>query len=319
MSLQEITSYWLGYDVDQFTLLDRITRMGWKVDKIEEGQDGYQAKLKNDRGANLTFKGNTVETALAQALIHLLQIAERHRHSSLQKTFTHLLPDIAKAYVEAPVFDYKSATNWKAAADDNAARAEKLKNELEVEYTHEPVPYSDNWELAKDISKGKIKIPLTDIRHPIWTPSQHLDHRLVHAVLGQAPAGGIPNWPGTNMAFSHHAPYLSDHAKSALFTETIGRSAYLHHYGMPGPKKIADLGFLQGSVGDDMDNGESISETRVPWTPKMSSLNSEWESGIDPPFDNIFLLQDPLDYMKLREDAQKTHRRWQEWERTIDV
>jgi hypothetical protein len=314
----DITSHFHGYDVDQFELIDRIVRFGWQVEKIDSKQEGYVVDLKNKKGMKLQYKGNTVETALAHALIYLTKQHQMTHRAARQETWVHLLPQIAQAYAQAPVFDYKAAPSWKALADDDAARANMIKKVLDVETTHEPVPYPDGYDMAKDIQKGKIKVSLADLKHPIWTPMQHMDHRLVHAVLGVAPSGGVANWVGVNQAASHHMPYLSDLAKHALFTEHIGHKAYQTHYSSIGPKKICHLKeFLQGNT-DDLSDGEPVEETRVPWLPKKSSLNEAWESGIVPEWPNAYITHDPLGYFQLKEEAKALYRPWDTWDKIVE-
>lgn len=314
----DITSYFHGYTAPQHELVDRISRLGWQLEKVEDKPEGYIATLSNEHGEKLTRTGNTIETALAQALIFLTKMHDVRRTSAHAQTWTHLLPQIAMAYAKAPVWDYKAAPLWKALIDDSTARAAVFKKELKVEHSHHPVPYATAQDIAKDVKAGKIKIPTHDIKHPIWTPEQHLDHRLVHAILGQLPAGGTPHsWVSTNQAVAHHMGYLSDAAKRALFTEHLGHKAYNTHFAGLGPKKIATLDeFIKPS--GDLQDGEPIENSKVPFTHKEGSVNKDWESGIEPDYPNAFITNDPLDFITLQDKARKLTRNWPRWDKIAD-
>lgn len=265
--MRDISSSFKGFSIPQRDLMHKLHEYGWQLDKINNKKDGYEVKLKNQFGEKLDKKAEQVETALAQAL---LDIAHRHlvRTSAWNHTWVHQLVPIATAYAKAPIFDHKAAVGWKALGDDAMARKPYLEDQLKVEYTHDLLPYKSGKEMADDIRKGKVKIPLAEIdSHPIWTPEQVLAHRLSHNVLGRAHSGAGHDWAGANAAVAAHMPYLSREAQKALFTDELARKAYQTHFQGYGPIKIAYLeDFLNQDTHNDFDHvGEPPEHSFTPW------------------------------------------------------
>lgn len=322
MSLVDVTAgTYRGISTPISTLYDECHRRGWQVQKITFKSGEYSAKAKSPHGETVEKTGPTPETALGHVLVHIIR-QHAIRNSAWNHTWTDKMVPIAHAYAKAPVFDHKAAGAWKELADDNMARAQMLHQQMNVEYTHDPNPYHDPQQMFEDVNKGKIKVSQGNTHHPVWNHAQVLAHRLCHAVLGQAAGGADFGWHGANTACAHHMPYLTPSAQRALFSETVGRSAYLHHFGQEAnPHKIAFMDdFEKDQEKNNPDNfsGESIKNTLPPMKlDKTSGIqrdpNYQYDTGISPPYPNAFLDSDPLEYQKTAENARLNDTGWSQW------
>lgn len=241
-----VTSAFQGVTTPVRELYDEIHGRGWEVQKVDINGDGlYEATVKNPYGEKLSKIGPDPNTALAHCLVGIMrQETMRYlpRTAAWDHTWEQQLPQIAQAYADASEYDPKAAGAWKELAEDSVRRAEAINNQIAVEFTHDPWPYKDVNEMAKDIrDKQHVTISKANLGHPLWSSEQALAYRLVHDVLGHASVGGDWGWHGENGATAAHMPLLSPEAQRALFTEAIGQAAHNSFYGKLGPQKIVFL------------------------------------------------------------------------------
>lgn len=294
----DVTSAFQGITTPPRELYDEIHGRGWEVQKVDVNGDGlYEATVKNPYGEKLSKVGPDEATALGHCLVAIMRQETMRflpRTAAWDHTWEQQLPEIAKAYADAPSYDPKAAGAWKELAEDSVRRAEAINNQINVNFTHDPWPYEDVNEMAKDIrDKQRVTISKANLSHPLWSNDQALAYRTVHDVLGHAAVGGDWGWHGENGATAAHMPLLSPEAQKALFTESIGQAAHNSFYGTLGPQKIV---FLDDHLQDVQDKensaghgglhpSQSIVPTGIPAieaegdkTSKVANNNWQWGS-----------------------------------------
>lgn len=266
--LIDVTSAFVQNITPPRELLDEIHQRGWDASvKIKDNQ--YTAIGKNPYGETIEKTGPDPSTALSNLLIGIMRqetIRFQSRVSAWDHTWEQELPEIAKAYAEAPIYDPKAAGAWKELGEDSQRRAEAIANQLHVEFTDDPHPYEDVNDMVGDIQgKRRISIPTANLDHPVWSPEQVLAHRLVLDVLGHAAVGGDWGWHGVNGAVSNIMPLLTPPAQKAMFTENIGQTAHNHFYRTPGLQKIAFLDkYLEDPQSENPGGGSHPSQVIIP-------------------------------------------------------
>lgn len=242
-----LVSGWLGVTTPVREIYDEIAGRGWTVEKVAVKDGEFVAEAKNEWGESLTAKGRDDKSAAAQLLMRVMR--REHMRSAAQRkvgawktNWNDQLGEIAAAYAQAPLYDPKAAGAWKALADDCMRRLEVIQDHLHIEHTDDPVPYTSLGEMADDVLKKKqIVISRQNLEHPVWSSREMLAFRTCHDVLGHCVGGGDFGWVGQNAATAAHMPLLTPAAQRALFTETIGRTAFHNYYRTYGPTKIAFL------------------------------------------------------------------------------
>lgn len=327
----DVTSAFQGITTPLTQLYDEIHRRGWQVKKVNLSGGQYIARVENPYGETIEKQGRDPSTALAACLAHIVR-KEYVRQANWSTTFTERLDEIAQEYAKAPVFEPKAALAWKELADDCYARAQVLGQQLKVEVVDDPEPYMSADDMAEDVrKKKKIKVSRANPIHPVWTEDQVIAFRLCFDVLGRCAAGGNWGWAGTNIAFAAYAPLVSENTQKALFTETVGRSAYATYFAGYGPPKVAFLKIVEKAQKDEnapghsgTHPGESLAPGSVPeaLTGIVSSNvqvqrdpNYGYDTAINPGNPNAFLhYGDPLDYQGVKDVAQKLDTGWKDWE-----
>lgn len=228
----------------QSEIIQKLAEYGWAVKKIDFKQGQYFATGESETtGQEFEGKGVTPEAAAAQLLMYASRASQLR---SMAKTGAWTSPDwhgqkhdIAKAYKDLPVYDQKAVPAWQTLAAESKAQANAIRNQISLDYTDDPDPYDSHEELADDLHQKKhLNLSRANLEHPIWTPDQHLDFRLVHNVLGHAPHRNPYSWGGEVQAALAHMPHLSPLAREALFTEVLGKKAYNDVYHGQGPQKV---------------------------------------------------------------------------------
>lgn len=291
---RDVTSAFRGVTTPLRELYDEIHGRGWDVSKVDIKNGVFAATCKNPHGEKVEKTGPNQQTALAHCLVAIMRqetMRFKGRTSAWEHTWEDQLPQIAKAYADAPAYDPKAAGAWKELADDSTKRAQAIAKQIRVEFTHDPHPYADVNEMADDIrQKKKIQVSKANLAHPLWSTDQMLAYRLVHDVLGHAQVGGDWGWHGENGATAAHMPLLSPQAQAALFTEAIGQTAHNHVYRHLGPQKIVFLDkYLQEA--QDAENAaghsgvhpsQSIVPTGIPSIEIEGDKTSAWGGGPEP-------------------------------------
>ena len=311
IKLIDVTAGFIGVTTPMPELYDRIQVAGWNVDSLDFVKNAFVAKASNDHGEKIEAKGNTEATALGS----LLQSVERYnsmmapynsRVAAYDESFTDLLEPIAQEYAEAKSYNSKAAQAWMELAEDCRRRVEIIQDEIEIEITDNPMPYTSYSEMAEDIlENGHFTVSRANASHPIWNINQVVDFRIAHDILGHAASGGDWSWFGINRAFSAHANLLSYTAQKALFTETIGQGAFHNSFNSYSTPKISFLTiFDHPDQPEPYKNAVHPSQTIVPRAmvkipdeeliEKYGSLenvldpNDGYETGINPLDNNAY-------------------------------
>lgn len=245
--LIDVRSTFQGISTPLNELYQQVEATGWQVKKVGWSTkfNSYLAVGQNPYGEQVEKTGNTPETAIANILIAVtrknnIRTTAQWKVGMWKTMFTDQLQPIAEAYAQAAVYEPKAAAAFKELADDSTRRANVLRQQLTIEVTDNPEPYANAQEMAEDIHKRKhFVVSRAHSEHPIWTPEQNVDFRIVHDVLGHAVSGGDFGWQGENLACAAHFPLLSATAQGALFCECIAQTAYAAYYRSFGPQKVA--------------------------------------------------------------------------------
>lgn len=313
----DVTGAFRGITTPIGELYGEIARQGWEVQKVESPKkDGfYTAIARHPDGTKQKGLGRSAPDAVAHLLTQVMRANFMHagsvRLATWKTDWSHRLPEVAQAYLKAPIYDPKAVGGWMELAQDSVRRADALRHHLTIEPTDHPEPYETPQKMWEDVhKKGHYYASRADSDHPLWTGDQAVAFRTVHDVLGHCVSGGDFGWSGTNRATRAHLPLLSPEAQRALFTETIGRKAFGTYYRSFPTHKIAYLkDFIDPAQEAENPGGhvgvhpsQSVPMVEGPKIePKAAAVsgadpNAGWTSGVDPLPNNAFQWQsDPLD------------------------
>lgn len=247
MARINVTASSLVYSHTLRDLYMLVSGSGWSIKKVkyDKKDDCYIASAKNEFGDEIEKTGPD-EAMATRNLVLAIQRKNHMRTAAMERVgmwkadWSDQLQPIAEAYAKAPVYDPKAAAAYKALADDSTRRAEVLRNQLHIEEVNDPEPYPHAQAMTDDIHKRQhFLVSTANSEHPLWTPEQNTNFRIVHDVLGHGVSGGDFGWEGENKACAAHFPLLSAEAQKALFTECIAQTAYGAHYRHFGPQKVA--------------------------------------------------------------------------------
>lgn len=158
--------------------------------------------------------------------------------------FINGIKPIAHAYDQMPHFDPAAVPAWQELAKDSKMRADALRKQLNITETDNPEPYPDHLSMFDDINKGNFVVSRANSEHPVWTPQDNVNFRIVHDVLGHHPSGGDFGWEGENKACGRHFQLLNPLAQQALMTECLGQTGYAIDRGGFGAQKVGFMNHL---------------------------------------------------------------------------
>lgn len=139
----------------------------------------------------------------------------------------HNIEDVAAGYDALPTYDPKAESAWKALADESKGHADFIRQHLNVSETDNPEPYDNSEQMINDIRNNRnFVVSTANSEHPIWTPEENVNFRIVHDVFGHAATDGDFGWHGENDACSTHFGLSSPEARKALATECLGQTGY---------------------------------------------------------------------------------------------
>lgn len=196
-----------------------------------------QALGKGDRSeANLVYKF-LFKRGLAP---ELEQATGEHiaKEAAWEDHFVNQLHPVADAYDALPNYDPMAVHAWKALARDSEQRANQLRGQYNISETDDPEPYADHQAMFDDINRGNFAVSRANSEHPIWTPQQNVNFRIVHDLMGHYPTGGDFGWQGENLACGNHFKFLDPNAQQALMTECLGQTGSAIRNGGFGPQKV---------------------------------------------------------------------------------
>lgn len=156
----------------------------------------------------------------------------------------HNIEDVAAGYDALPTYDPKAESAWKALADESKGHADFIRKHLNVSETDNPEPYDNSEQMINDIRNNRnFVVSTANSEHPIWTPEENVNFRIVHDVFGHAATDGDFGWHGENDACSTHFGLSSPEARKALATECLGQTGYAINRGNFTDQKV---GFIPG-------------------------------------------------------------------------
>jgi DNA invertase Pin-like site-specific DNA recombinase len=139
----------------------------------------------------------------------------------------HNIGDVAAGYAALPKYDSKAEYAWKQLAEESKEHADYIRQHLNVTETDNPEPYDTSEDMIRDIRNNRnFVVSTANADHPIWTPQDNINFRIVHDVFGHAATEGDFGWHGENDACSTHFALSSPHAQKALATECLGQTGY---------------------------------------------------------------------------------------------
>lgn len=212
------------------------------------------------------------------------------------KNWDEYIALVSNAYNEAPDFDAKVVSHWKALNQSNYILFKRLLSKVNVifttndksrvgsvnilgrdfkiEYLSPDEEYKTQSEMKSSFEKtGILKITIDYSNHPIFSMKDNIVFRTVHDyivhILGNHDFGA----KGEIASYNQHAKLAPNDAIPALFTEVVGQVAVTISSGQFPIQKIAVLeGFDYHNVGMvDNDNYEIVDKTLV----KKSEVNKE--------------------------------------------
>lgn len=159
---------------------------------------------------------------------------------------------IAREYNQAPSFDPKAVSSYRAMADETKEQFDYLTRPqsrgglgVDVSVTKED-PYAKAAHMMKDANEGKFKVLSTAQTggHPYFTNDENDMFRAVHDFFGHAATGRGFDPHGEEAAFRSHFAMFSPRARGAMATETRGQNSVLNYGPTPGvfpEQKVAIL------------------------------------------------------------------------------
>ena len=238
----------LGITLPLNDLYQQIAEAGWHVTKVkyDRSSDRFIASAKHPNGAEQEAWGETEQYAVSNLLYKVTTatygLMATSRTARWGTPFTSKLVEVAQAYADAPIYEKEAVQPFIELAKDSASRSEAIQEQLKIEFTHNPHPYKSPEDMFDDIrKKRKLTVSRIGREHPLWSPEDVMNYRIVHDVLGYCAANAGWDWEGENLAFAAHASIISEDAQKALFTESVGQTAYATYFRAYGTQKITVL------------------------------------------------------------------------------
>lgn len=291
MALDLYAATYRGITTPIRDLYHEIYLRGWDVGKVDWSNGAYTARASNEYGEALEAQGVTDSDAVGN-LLKLILRKESVRQPFARvaawdlNTLQNRMEEIAWAYAQAPVYDPKAAPAWQELAQDSLARAETIKQQIDVEFVPDPEPYQSPTQMFDDIhNNGHIAISMSNSQHPVWSTDDNTAFRLVHDVLGHAVSGGDFGWEGEIRACSSHAPLLSPLARQALFTECIAQTAAAAYYRSFFPQKVVMFDEMMTSIEEGMESqgthpSQSLVPTQTPGIVPSQAQGLSWATQV---------------------------------------
>jgi prophage maintenance system killer protein len=247
----DVAAYENGSYVYALEMADKMERLlRYEPDKAEQFQHTIHQRRARDMAAG---KGDFAQSNIIYKFLvnrHLMpetffkkpvhtKFYDPKRHlAAWEDHFVNQINPIADAYDSLPSYDPRAVLAWQELAQDSTQRANQIRNRLNVQVTDNPEPYANAQAMFQDINKGNFQVSRANSEHPIWTPDQNVDFRIVHDVLGHHPSGGDFGWQGENQACGKHFGLLTPNAQQALMTECLGQTGSAIRNGGFGPQKV---------------------------------------------------------------------------------
>lgn len=186
--------------------------------------------------------------------------------------------DLSRAYRDMPILDPSVVPLWQELAAINAAQAAALRSAFTVIVHDDLDPYETAEQMHADIDNGIYQVTSLHSHHPVWTPQQNVDFRIVHDLMGHGVANSDFSLKGEVQAYQAQCKVVPVHLWPVLFTEIIAQASYANTHHLFGEQKVGLVPLTQAQidahVGKIMDAADpeydalhySASAQGVPWS-----------------------------------------------------
>lgn len=167
--------------------------------------------------------------------------------------------DVADEYDRLPEYDPNAEAAWHKLAEESKQHADMIRKNLDVQVVDDPEPYANADDMIKDIKHNRrFLVSQANSEHPVWSPEDNVNFRIVHDVLGHAATGGRFTWKGENDACATHHSFSSPLARQALTTECLGQVGWASKNGGFGVQKVAVMPGLHQTISNDNEQTPAI-------------------------------------------------------------
>lgn len=171
---------------------------------------------------------------------------------------------VADEYEHLPVYDPRAVHAWRALAEESKRHADMIRGKMNVHVVDDPEPYATADDMIRDIKhNNNFLVSRANSDHPIWTPDDNVNFRIVHDVLGHAATGGRFTWKGENDACATHHSFSSPLARQALTTECLGQVGWASKNGGFGIQRVGVMPNLHSTIVRDNHRTHTISADYV--------------------------------------------------------
>jgi hypothetical protein len=134
--------------------------------------------------------------------------------------------DISQQYDLAPVLEDRAIPAWRSLIREVERRYQEVKGELRIIPVENALPYRSAQAMNADIARGRMLVSVLNNEHPIWTPDQNFQFRVVHDYDAHFLGNCAFSLVGERQSFCIQAERLRDSAaRPALLVEVYGQAA----------------------------------------------------------------------------------------------
>ncbi len=137
---------------------------------------------------------------------------------------------IAEEYLAAPKLEvYQIPIDVRVAYAALADECTHLARQVRLDYHVVEVDNADPYKTAADMfvawRTNSFEVSRLYCEHPLWTPGENINFRIVHDFYGHFAGQAAFSWEGEQCSYLSQCTYHSTKAQEALFTEIIGQTA----------------------------------------------------------------------------------------------
>ncbi len=137
---------------------------------------------------------------------------------------------IAEEYLAAPKLEvYQIPIEVRVAYAILADECHELARQVRAKYNVTEVDNADPYETAASMfvawHTDTFEVSRLFCEHPLWTPEQNINFRIVHDMYGHFTGQAAFSWEGEQAAYISQCLFHSQKAQEALFTEIVGQTA----------------------------------------------------------------------------------------------
>jgi len=117
------------------------------------------------------------------------------------------------------------AHHWRTLAQECNQLATQLRELYTITEVTIDKPYATSQAMFDALERGEFAVSTTNCVHPVFTPSENVNWRIIHDILGHFSARAGFSWAGEQAAHDSQAHWHSASARIALRTEILGQTA----------------------------------------------------------------------------------------------